>query len=117
VKRLLAAVGVAGAVVVAAPVAHAGPWDDPSLTPAAQDYVNHKHNAICEALQADLSPRGVTRVVTGIERQDHFSYHDAATIVNVSVAKTCSQFMPALTAIGNLQRAGRQWHYGGGILA
>jgi hypothetical protein len=121
-KNLLASVLAAGAVVVAAPVAHAGPWDDPSLTPAAQDYVNHAHIAICEALQADPSPNGVDRVFSGVQTQGHFSYRDAAIIMNVSVSKTCKRFMPLLQSVGTQQRALRRaderfhWRYGGGIL-
>lgn len=105
-RALVALAGVAGAVVVAAPVAHAipGPWDDPSLTPAAQNYVNHMHRVICSELDAQPTPDGVLGILNGITVTG-FSQRDANRIVNVSVAKTCPGYMPLLTRVGDRQRA------------
>lgn len=120
-RALVALAGVAGAVVVAAPVAHAGPWDDSRLDAAEQAYVNHHHNDICAALSVNSTPAGVKAAWEVVESDGGFNYHDAADIMNVTVAKTCIQFMPALQAVGDRQRAevkaGGRWHYGGGVLA
>jgi hypothetical protein len=99
-QRVTLAVGAAGMAILAAPLAYAGPWDDPSLNAAEQDYVNHHHNDICMALQADRSAPGVNRALALIESEGGFNHHDAADVIHVSVAKTCAQYMPTLTAIG-----------------
>lgn len=95
-KNLLASVLAAGAVVVAAPVAHAYPGYDPSLTDVEQDYVNHQRLQICTQLQATPSALGVEVVQRQAMAFGHFDAPESVRVLGSAVSHTCSQYMPLL---------------------
>ncbi len=97
-KRVTLVISAAAMTIIAAPVSHAGPWDDPSLNGAGQDYVNHFHNVVCEGLSADPSEAGLALTMRSVESAG-FSHHEAAAIITSTVKSTCRGFAPLLAKI------------------